>query len=143
MAKAKPETIVLMGEPIYKEGQASAVLNPGHLVEFGGAKEVRKQSTAKAVCRRAFALENDLLGKGITDAYAVDERVRYGVFHSGQEVYARVAARAPAIVKGDSLEAKGDGTVQKHTDGEVIAYAVEALDNNAGGSEQFIAIEVA
>ena len=144
MAKTNPETIVLKGEPIFKEGRASAAISAGHLVEFGGTRDIRKQSTAKADCRRAIALENDLIGKGITDAYAANENVRYGSFHSGQEAYVRVAASAPAIAKNDSLEAAGDGTVRKVTSAStIIGWALEAKDNSSGSSEVFIKMEIA
>lgn len=143
MAKSKPEVISLKGEPILKEGQASAAIKPGHLVEFGGGKDIRVQSTAQGDCRRAFALENDLLGKSITDTYATNERVRYGSFHGGQEVLARVAASAPAITKGDALEAASTGTVRKHTTGgAVIGFALEAIDNSTGTKEVFLSMEV-
>lgn len=144
MAKSNPEVISLKGEPIFKEGQASSAINPGYLVEFGGSKDLQAQGTAQENCRRAFALENDLLGKGIDDAYAANERVRYGSFHAGQEVYAKLPASAAAIVKGDALEATGDGTLRKLTSGgAIIAYALEAKDNSSGTTETFIAVEVA
>ncbi len=145
MAKAKPDTICLKGMPMIKEGVATAALNPGYLVEFDGATDkVKKQSTAQEDCRRAFALENDLVGDERTDAYAKDDRVRYGSFHAGQEVYARVAAAAPAIVLGNKLEAAGDGTVRKLTaNGAVVGFALEAVDNSAGAAEVFIQVEVA
>ena len=144
MAKTNPEVISLKGEPIFKEGHASAILSPGHLIEFGGTKDVRKQSTAQADCRRAFALENDLIGDTITTAYAANDLIRYGSFHQGQEVLARVAAAAPAIAKGDALEAKGDGTLRKlTTGGAVIAFALAALDNSSGTAETFLPVEIA
>ena len=117
MAKSRSETIRLLGMPIMKEGQASEAINPGYLVEFGGTNDIQVQDTAQQNCRRAFALENDLLGKTINDAYSTNERVRYASFSPGQELQAKVAASAPAIVKGDALEAAGDGTLRKLTAG--------------------------
>ena len=144
MAKARSETISLKGEPLLKEGAASAAISPGHFVEFGGTKDIRKQSTAQANARRAIALENDLEGKGITVAYAANSNVRYGSFHPGQEAQVRVAAAAPAIVKGDALELAGDGTVRKLTgSGNIIAFALEAIDNSSGSSEVWINLEIA
>lgn len=144
MAKLNPEVISLKGEPIFKEGQSSSAISPGYLIEFGGSKDLQPQSTAKENCRRAFALENDLLGKGIEDDYGTDERVRYGSFHAGQEVYAKIPASAAAIVKGDALEATGDGTLRKlTTGGAVIAYSLESKDNSSGTTETFIKVEIA
>ena len=144
VVKTNPETILLKGDPIFKEGRASAILKPGHLIEFGGSADVRKQSVAQADCRRAFALENDLVGKGTTSSYAANEIVRYASFHAGQEVLGVVAAAAPAIAKGDALEAKGDGTLRKLTSGGVvIGFALAAINNSAGRAEVFIPLEVA
>ena len=140
--KTQPTTITLKEQPVLKEGQASSAINPGHLVEYGGAKELQAQSTAGQDCRRAFALEDDLIGNSVTDAYAADSNVRYGVFNSGAEVLGRVAAAAPAIAKYDQLEATGDGTLRKITTGTAIAVALEAVDNSGGGSEVFIQVEV-
>ena len=142
MAKDKPETIVLKGEPIYKEERAVAELYPGHFVEFNGLG-IRKQATDNQDCRRAIALENDLLGEGITDSYAADENVRYGSFHAGQEVNVRLKAQAAAIGKGDRLKTTGTGSVEKAADNEnAVGYALEAITNNTA-AEVFIKMEVA
>lgn len=145
MADSTPKTIVLLGSPKIKEAQATAAISPGHLVEYGGAKDIRKTSTALVSCRKAIALENDIVGKTITDAYAANDWVRYGVFTPGDVAYVRVAAAATAIAKGDKLVAHSDGTVKKTgaTTDFIVGYALEALDNSAGGSEAFIKMEVA
>lgn len=144
MPKSKPEVISLLGEPIFKEGTTTAAINPGHLVELGGAKGLQAQSSAAKDCRRAFVLENDLIGKGIDDAYKAGERIRYGSFHAGQEVYAKLAAAATAVAKNIALEAAGDGTVRKQSGvGVIIGYALEAVDNSSGAKEVFIMMEVA
>lgn len=147
-----PNTITLYGHGCRKEGIASEAITPGHLVEFGGSNDLQKHSTAAGNARKAFAVENDLIGDGIDDAYAVDDQVQYNVFQTGDEVYALVAAAATAITKGAALESAGDGTVRIQTasaataDTErdsVVAYALEAVDNSGGGSAVRIRIEVA
>ena len=143
MAKTNPEVILLLGYPINKEGKASEEIFPGHLVEFGGIHTLQKQSTAGQNCRRAFAIENDLVGKGIEDSYAISEQLQYISTGPGTEIYARVAAGAPAILTGDQLEAAGDGTLQKLTTGDVIGYAIEDKDNSVGTEEVFLKMEVA
>lgn len=143
MAKSNPETIVIKSEPLLKEGKATSEIYPGHLVALTGEAQIGVQTAPKTNVRRAIALENDLLGKSINDAYAVDENVVYGAFYQGQEAYVRVAANAEALVVGDGLESAGDGTVRKVTDGIVIGYAMEAKDNSSNSSEVFIKVEVA
>lgn len=152
MASTTPNTVILKGNGIRKEGKASAAITPGHLIEFGGANDLRVHATAAANARKAFAVENDLVGDGIATAYATGERVQYEVFGSGCEVYALVAASATAITKGAALESAGDGTLrilttaaattQAQRDG-VVAYALEAVDNSGGGSPARIKVEIA
>ena len=149
---ATTSTISLKGDGIRKEGIASEAITPGHLVEFGGTKDYRKHATAAGNARKAFALENDLIGSDIDTAYALNDTVQVGLFHSGCEVYALVAAAASAITKGAALESAGNGTVrvqaanaatsQAQRD-SVVGYALEAVDNSGGGSAVRIKIEVA
>lgn len=152
MASSTPNTVILKCNGVRKEGAASEAITPGSLVEFGGANDLQNHSTAAGNARKAFAIENDLVGDGIDDVYAVGERVQYEVFPAGAEVYARVAAAAPAIAKGAALESAGDGTVravatsaatsQAQRD-SVVGYALEAVDNSGGGSAVRIKIETA
>lgn len=147
-----PNTIILLGQGCRKEGIASSAITPGHLVAFGGANDLQVHSTAAGNARKAFAVENDLIGNGIDDAYAAGDQVQYNVFRPGDEVYALVADGAPAISKNDALESAGDGTLRKITPGSsatsaridgIIGYALEAVDNSGGSSAARIRIEVA
>lgn len=129
-----PHTIVLKGPFIRKEGEASEAITPGHLVEFGGSADLRKHSTVGGAARRAFALENDLLGRGIDDAYAAAEAVQYGVFPHGSEVYAKLTA-GETCTKGDALESAGNGLLQVSStpvEGSVVGWALET-QGTAGG----------
>ena len=148
MAKSKPETIILKGDPLYKERQVKDVANtsikPGNIVQLRSDDTVELQSTAGANCARAFVVENDLIGKEIGDTYGRNDRCHFAVFCPGQEVYARVKAQAAAIVIGDELMATATGSVEKHAgNNTVIGRALEAVDNSASNDETFIAMEVA
>lgn len=147
-----PKTITLKGMGIRKEGIASSAITPGDFIEFGGSNDLRRHANAATSARKAFALENDLIGNGINDDYAIGDTVQYAVFHSGEEVYARVAALATAITKGARLESAGDGTVRiASTDSatdttqrdSIVGYALEAVDNSGGSSATRIRLEVA
>lgn len=147
-----PKMIRLKGCGIRKEGIASGTIKPGHLIEFGGANDLQVHSTAAATARKAFAVENDLIGNGIDDNYTVGEQVQYEVYASGAEVYALVAASAAAIEKGDPLQSAGNGTLRiQSTDAatddtqrnSLVAYALEDVDNSAGGSVARIRVEIA
>lgn len=127
-------TIALKGPYVRKEGKASAAITPGHLIEFGGAADVRVHSTVGGQGRKAFALENDLIGKGITDAYNANDNVQYGVFPPGSEVYAILGAGLTCS-KGDFLESNGNGTLKASStpiEGSNIGVAMEA-QTTAGG----------
>lgn len=120
-------TINLKGEHIRKEGKASSAITPGDLIEFGGAAELRRHSGVGTQARRAFALENDLIGQGIDDDYDANDTVQYGLFIPGSEVYAKVNA---AVNKGDFLESNGDGRLKVSStpvEGSNIGVAMETV----------------
>ena len=143
MAKANPETIILKGNPLIKERDAAVVLSPGHFVELTSANTVRKVDEAGASSRN-IAIENDLLGKTITDAYAASDRVMYAAFKPGEEAYVRLQARATAIVIGDELALTATGSVVKASGtAAVVARALQAIDNSSNTNEVFIQVEVA
>ncbi len=152
MASTTPNTVVLKCNGVRKEGAASAAIPVGSLIEFGGANDLRVHATAAGNARKAFAIENDLVGDGIDVAYATGDRVQYEVFHAGSEVLALVAAGATAVTKGAALESAGDGTLRIQTAAaatsqaqrdSVVGYALEAVDNSGGGSAARIRIEIA
>ena len=131
---------------------AATAISPGYLVEETSAGEVQEHATAAGSAQKLVALTNLPVGGGISDAYGAAETVRFGAFHSGQKVFLKLAATAPAVVIGDTLESAGDGTIRKAlTDAatddtqrnSVVAYAVEAVDNSGGASEVFIEARIA
>jgi hypothetical protein len=61
----------------------------------------------------------------------------------GAEVYTLVAAAATAILKGGKLESNGLGHVRAWGSGWVVGYAMEAVDNSAGGTAARIKMRVA
>ena len=140
MAKLRSEAIVLIGNPERKEDVAVAAFSPGHLLEFSGAG-VRKRATAAIKTRMAIAVENELRGGTINDAYAVNDRAYYVIPKAGESCQVRLAAAATAIVKGDFLEPAADGTFRKLAAGVAQAVALEPINNSAGGTEVFINVE--
>ena len=139
------KTINIKGDFLRKEGEASAAITPGDLVEFGGANDIDVHGVAAGIARKAFALENDLVGDGIDDNYASGDTVQYGIFQPGAEVYAWLAYGENASI-GSALVSAGDGTLAVVGSGEnavVVAFAVEAKDNTTGGADVRIQVEVA
>lgn len=140
-------TITLKGDFVRKEGEASAGITPGHLVEFGGANDLQVHSSAGGPARKAFALENDLVGDGIDDAYVAGDTVQYGVFPSGSEINAWLAY-PENVSAGDPLVSAGDGELvafieSTYEAGVIVAYAAEAKNNSAGGAAVRIVAEAA
>lgn len=146
-------TIILRGqrEVIRKEAIAGGAITPGYLLERTSTGTVQAHSTAAHSAQLLFAVENEVVGNGITDAYAANDTVLMAACQSGVEIYALVPASAAAIVIGDFLESAGDGTLRKVAtdtatdEGErnsVVAVALEAVDNSGGGSAARIKVEL-
>jgi len=126
-------TIMAKGGYIRKEGEASGTITPGMLVEFGGSNDLQAHSTAAGIGRKAFAVENDLIGRGIDDDYSAGEVVQYIIPEPGGEVYALLAG-GETVSKGDALVSAGDGTLAAMGSGEeagLIGFAMEDLANSA------------
>lgn len=140
------KTIMLKGRGIRKEAIASSGITPGALIDFGGSKDVQNHATAYGHAQKRFAVENDLIGKGIDDGYTLGEMVQYMVPEKGSEVYALLSYGASAT-KGQALCSNGDGTLTTEAtvteDAGIVAYAMETLANTSGGVPVRIKVEVA
>lgn len=149
-------TILLKGRGIRKEGIAGGTITPGHLLTLSSSDTMVVHATAKGPAAPLFAVENDILGKEITDNYVANDYVQAEYLTSGCEVNALVAAAASAIVVGDLLESAGDGTLRIRTAfaqsgttpfavteaGAPIAQAIEAVDNSGGGAPARIKVVI-
>lgn len=144
-SQTTPKTIRLSGLCVRHEALAGGAITPGHLVErqSDATDTVEVHATAGAGANPHFAMEYDLTGRGIDDAYASGNQVIFDTFMPGSNVYALVAAGATAITKAAKLTSAGDGTLALATDGDiVIAEAREAVDNSGGGSAVRIKAEI-
>ena len=130
-------TIIIKGLGVRNEAIANAAITPGHLVELMSTAKVRVHATAGgAGVERAFAVEDDLQGNDIADAYSAGDMVQYNIMLPGDEVYALLANGENASI-GSKLESAGDGTLRVvDTDTSVgtiaiqsqVAVALEAVD---------------
>lgn len=125
-------TIVIKGDGVRQEALANAQLYPGNLVELISTGKVQLQATEKLDVARAFAVEDDLQGKLISDVYAADALVQYNTFNRGDEVLA-VLEDGQDVDIGDALESAGAGQLQVYTNGVKLAIAKEALNLSATG----------
>ena len=145
------KTIVLRGRGIQKERLAGGVITPGHLLEVDSANAVIVHAGAGLNATKAFAKENEVIGRGIDDDYASGDQVIYEVVPPGAEINAILAANAAAIVRGEYLESDGDGTLRIVTTDAAtddtqrtapVAVALETIDNSAVGNTVRIKVEV-
>lgn len=133
-------TIMLKGEgPNIEELVANAAITPGMLIEEMSTGKVRAHATANGNAASMWALEDELQGKGITDAYAADDLVRIWHPKKGDQVYA-LLSDGESVAQGDFLASNGDGYLQKFVGGdsgaaeelplEIVAKAKEAVDRS-------------
>lgn len=138
-----PNTILLKGEVLRKEGVTDEAVTPGELMERGGSNDVQAATSGNsATAAVIFALENDLVGDGIADDYDSGDTVQLGYPEPGAEVYAFLAYGDNVSV-GAALESSGNGELTAHSSGRVIGYALEAVNNTTTSGADRIQIEVA
>lgn len=157
-----PKTIQLKGGGQRKERPANAAITPGMLLEVINDSSTAKVDVHGVVGGNAvpmFALEYDVIGRGIDTAYAADEDCMHLYPDRGSEIYGLLefGETEDAVVVGDPLESAGDGTLRKHTaqavdeggaatftaySSPIVAYALETIDNSAGTVNERIRVEV-
>lgn len=105
------KTIISKGKErcIFKEGIASAAITPGHLLQ-GLPAALAVHAGQALTAMRMFAVERDLTGDEIGDAYAQYDTVLYAVCPPGTELQA--IADGSGVTAGDYVESAGDGTFQ-------------------------------
>ena len=140
---ANPETIILSGKSlcVFRERSLDGTAYPGNIITLTSDGKVQVNATEKTNVARYFLTEQ-LIGS-IRTRLEDNTRAEYIVANRGVVLQTRVAAGADAITVGTALEANSSGGVQAFTDGVVIAYALEDVDNSSGTEEVFIKVEVA
>src|SRR5690606_28774722 len=81
-----------------------------------------------------FAVENDMVGKGITDAYATGDQVYYRTFAEGACVNALLAS-GQNVAANAPLQSAGNGYLSAaSTADNVIGFAREAINASAAAA---------
>lgn len=121
---------------VVNEGVADGAITPGMLLEISGAgtnghAKYKAHASAEAAAGPFFALEDELQGKDITEAYVDGTPVQVWVAQPGEEVYA-ILATSQAITVGALLSSHGDGTLQAFdgttpADAQIVGVALEAV----------------
>ncbi len=150
--------ILLKGDPIAKEAEASGAVTPGMLLERTSNGTVKAHSSAAGNAARMFADNEDYMGEGIDTDYADGDRVKFLFCKPGDEINALLTCGATSYSTGDLLESDGAGYLQSYTAqsfsggdisgsdetvyGEsVIAQVIEATTGSTGSHDR-IKVEV-
>ncbi len=132
-------SIFLKGKYTQCESYAEEPIKPGHLVEYLPNGNLIKCKNKNSLVK--VALVNVLLSKTIRDEYLINDIVFFGTFVNGSIVRMRVLPLANKINYLDPLEIY-NGTVQKATNGSIIGYANENLDNSLSAKEQLLSVVI-
>jgi hypothetical protein len=133
---------------VIEEMVASAAVTPGMLLIIENTGKVKAHNQADKDAFPIFALEDELQGKGIDDAYAANDPVQCWIPYRGDIVNA-ILADGENVDIGDPLTSDGHGRLKKHvTDTgastvpwtvypeQIVGYAAEALDlSGSSGAE--------
>ena len=133
---------------VIEEMVASAAVTPGMLLIIENTGTVKAHNQADKDVFPIFALEDELQGKGIDDAYAANDPVQCWIPYRGDIVNA-ILADGETVVIGDALTSDGEGRLKKHvTDTgasavpwtvypeQIVGYATEALDLSGSSGEE-------
>ena len=120
---------------IIEEYEAHAVIHPGMLLELRPDGKVQVHNDVAGFAIPRFALEDELQGKTINDAYLAETPVQVWVVNRGEVVLARLQAGQNVVI-GDRLVSAGDGTLRKAVALETnfIAEALEAKNLTLPGA---------
>ena len=113
---------------IVEEYDAGAAITPGMLIALGSAETVAAHASAGGnVTPIMIALEDELQGKDVDDAYASGDKVQCWIAGRGDIAY-MILADGENVVIGDALESNGAGYLQKHV------ADVESFESAEAGS---------
>lgn len=131
---------------VIEEYTASGAITPGMLLEYDSAGKVKAHSSSGGTQVQLIALEDELQGKGINDAYALADQVQVWVAQRGEQAY-MILQDGENVAIGDYLVSNGDGTLKKYVAQEessgpdtiiinsIVAQSLEAKDlsDSSGG----------
>lgn len=132
---------------VIEEHIASAIIVPGMLLQVASTDTVAKHATIYGNVIPMFALEDELQGREIGDAFAALEPVQCWIPNRGDVVLA-ILADGQNVAIGDLLISHGDGYLMKYTatddsdftqhPNQIVGMAMEAKNlatgNSSGGA---------
>lgn len=125
--------VVVIGpdKPVYNEATATEAITPGMVVNRASATTVEANDVT-GLSPVEVAVENDIFGGGLDDAYASGDTVISQTLRSGCEFMGLVAAGdSTAIVYNDYVTLAAGGYVAKGTQANAIGRARSATTGSA------------
>lgn len=130
---------------VIEEFVANATLYPGMLIELISTGKVQKHASEDGNVFPMFALEDEMQGKGIVDAYAAADVVQCWIPYRGDIVYG-LLEDGQSVLIGDELTSAGNGYLKKYvpTDDstfvqhplQIVGWAAETLDLTGSSGEE-------
>jgi hypothetical protein len=133
---------------VVEEMKANAAITPGMLVEEMSTGNVRAHATPSGNAIPMFALEDELQGKTIDDAYAQNDQVQVWIPGRGDMVYG-LLAKGQNVTRGTFLVSNGDGYLAAVSDSasfgdddsaKVIGVALESVNATAAAARIIVRI---
>jgi hypothetical protein len=127
ITRQSPNTVYLGGPgTVVNDLAASEAITPGHLIErFNSSGTIRfRKHTGTSLAGSIYATEQNMLNKGVDDAYAANDLVEAVVGAPGTTIWALIAS-GQNIAAGNDLESAGNGTLKVYSSGVKIATALE------------------
>lgn len=141
-------TIRIQTDARVKEALAGGAITPGMLVAYTSTGTVVVHPSSGADAAKMFAMEDDLQGKSITDAYASGNNVRFFAAQRGDLVFAYLAS-GQNVTCHDLLESNGAGYLTKHTASSagvveypeaIVGEAMESVNATSAASRILIMV---
>jgi len=132
-------TITITSNQPNKEGVASGTIYPGMgLYRTATADQVAAHNVQQGkIHGNLVAIEDELQGKGIADAYSTTNRIQFRSFLTGDVVYLKIKLLQNISI-GDKLVSAGNGYFEKERkdssavdDVDTFAIALEAANATA------------
>lgn len=114
-----------------------ADIKPGHLLELLSTGKVDGHTDDEGLVLPMFALEDELQGKTIDDAYAADAPVQVWIPQRGEQVLAILKDNENVAV-GDYLVSAGNGELKAKTVQESLSSAIELRETIIGQALQAV-----
>lgn len=122
--------IVKKYSDVIDEFEAGGAITPGMLLVEGSAGTVVAHATADGAAEKLFALEDELQGKTISDAYASGDPVQCWFAGRGDVVNA-ILTTSQTIAIGDQLVSNGDGALKAIGASPTIPNSVVGVSTEA------------